>query len=111
MMEITKTKINWKYLKFLHRQENNGSISTTEIVRVLSDSKELLDHIKKTLQDEALDWTEFSIFLDLITIVLDHAQSGSELAKESLINLISNDRNKEFLKYIASSLQTKFNER
>ena len=110
-MEIAKTKITWKYLKFLHGQESNGSISTTEIVRALSDSKELLDHIKKTLQDEALDWTEFCIFLDLITIVLEHAQSGSELAKESLMNIISNDRNIDFLKYIASSLQTKFNER
>ena len=110
-MEFTKTKMNWKSLKFLHRQESNGSISTTEVVRALSDSKEVLDHIKKTLQDEALDWTEFCIFLDLITIVLDHAQSGSELAKESLIKTVSNDRNQEFLKYIASSLQTKFNER
>ena len=110
-MEIAKTKITWKFLKFLHRQESNGSISTTEIVRALSDSKELLDHIKKTLQDEALDWTEFCMFLDLITIALDHAQSGSELSKESLMNIISNDSNKEFLKYIASSLQTKFNER
>ena len=110
-MEIVKTKISWKYLKFLHRQESKGSISTNEVVRALSDPRELLDHIKKTLQDEALDWTEFSIFLDLITIVLDHGQSGSELAKESLIDLISNDRNKDFLRYIASSLQTKFNER
>ena len=110
-MVTTKTKINWKFLKFLHRQENNGSSSTTEVVRVLSDSKELLEHIKNTLQDEALDWTEFCIFMDLITIVLDHAQSGSELAKESLINIITNDRNKLLLKYVACSLQTKFNVR
>ena len=110
-MEHPKTKLNWRALKLLHRQEENGLISTTEIVRTLSDAKELLECIKETLESEALDWNEFCILLDLTTILLDHAQSGSELAKDSLINLISNNRNKEFLKYTAASFQTKFNSR
>ena len=110
-MEHPKTKLNWRALKLLHRQEENGLISTTEIVRTLSDAKELLDCIKETLESEALDWNAFCILLDLATILLDHAQSGSELAKDSLINLISNNRNKEFLKYTTASFQTKFNSR
>ena len=110
-MEHPKTKLNWKSIKFLHRQEINGSISTTEIVRTLSDSKQLLDHIEKTLQEETLDWNDFCILMDLISILLDHAQSGSEVAKEALLNLVSNDKNMNFLKYVATSFQMKFNSR
>ena len=110
-MEQPKTKLNWKSIKFLHRQEINGSISTTEIVRTLSDSKQLLDHTMKTLQEETLDWNDFCILIELISILLDHAQAGSEVAKEALMNLVSNDRKVNFLKYVATSFQMKFNSR
>ena len=110
-MEHPKTKLNWKSIKFLHRQKINGSISTTEIVRTFSDSKQLLDHIEKTLQEETLDWNDFCVLMDLISILLDHAQSGSVVAIEAMLNLVSNDRNMNFLKYVATSFQMKFNSR
>ena len=104
------SKMDWKTLKWLYHQEQNGSlVSSTEVVRILSSNTKAILGI---IRNEAIDkhhksWENFSALISLIKVVLIHAQAGSEIATEVLNNLVMVHEN-EFLAFVISALNTKF---
>ena len=107
-MEYSKPQLNWKALRNLCHQEQNGAISSTEVIRTFSSTKELLDILKNEHFKDNVKWEDFCMFLNLTTLVVDHAKSGSDMAKTALNNIVLNEEN-QFLKFVLVALQTKFN--
>ena len=107
-MEYSKPPLNWKALRNLHHQEQNGAISSTEVIRIFSSTKELLDIFRNEHFKDNGKWEDFCMFINLTTVVVEHAKSGSDVAKTALNSLVLNEDNL-FLKFVLLALQTKFN--
>ena len=107
-MEYLRPQLNWKVLRNLHRQEQNGAISSTEVIRTFSSTNELLDIIRNDNSKDNVNWDDFCLFINLTTLVVDHAKSGSDIADIALNSLVLNEENL-FLKFVLAALQTKFN--
>ena len=107
-MEYSKPQLNWKALRNLHHQEQNGAISSTEVIRIFSSTKELMDIIRNENSKGSVNWEDFCTFVNLTTLVVDHAKSGSDMADVAVNGLVFNEEN-EFLKFVLSAMQTKFN--
>ena len=109
-MAHSKSHLNWKTLKWLCRQEESISKSTTEVVRTFSNTKEIINLINEKRVQEQVTWEDLCVLLDLVVIVLVHAQSGSDVADEALCKLILSEEN-DVLKFVVCALQIKCNSR
>ena len=111
-MAYSKTQLNWKMLRWLIRRENSLDKSTVGVVLTLSsNTEEFLELINQTrCSDQALNWADFCMLVDLAVIILIHAQAGCDTAKETLYNIVLS-KDKAFILFAISSLQTKFNTR
>ena len=103
------SKMDWKTLKWLCHQEQNGSVSSTEVVRILSSNT---TYILGMISNEATDknqksWENFCALISLIKVVLIHAQAGSDIAQEVLNILVVVNEN-EFLTFVITALNSKF---
>ena len=103
------SKMDWKTLKWLYHQEQNGSVSSTEVVRIFSSNT---TDILGMVSNEAIDknqksWENFSALISLIKVVLIHAQAGSDIAQE-VLNILVVVNEHEFLAFVITALNTKF---
>ena len=103
------SKMDWKTLKWLCHQEQNGSVSSTEVVRILSSNT---TDILGMISDEAINqhqksWENFFPLISLIKVVLIHAQAGSDIAQEVLSILVVVHQH-EFLTFVITALNKKF---
>ena len=103
------SKMDWKTLKSLYHQEQNGSVPSTEVVRILSsNTRDILDMISNDATDKhQKGWGNFCLLISLLKVVLIHAQADSDIAHEVLNILVVVNEN-EFLTFVITALNTKF---
>ena len=111
-MAYSKSQLDWKTLRWLIRQENSLDKSTIDVVLKLSaNTEEVLELINQTKSSgQSVNWADFCVLIDLAVIVLIHAQAGCDTAKEALNKLVLS-QDMAFIRFVISSLQTKFNTR
>ena len=92
-----------------YHQEQNGSVSSTEVVRVFSsNTTDILGMINnEAIVKNQKSWENFSALISLIKVVLIHAQADSDIAQEVLHILVVANEN-EFLTFVITALNTKF---
>ena len=103
------SKMDWKTLKWLCHQEQNGSVSSTEVVRILSsNTTDILGMINnEAIVKNQKSWENFCAVISLIKVVLIHAQAGSDIAEEVLSILVVVHQH-EFLTFVITALNSKF---
>ena len=103
------SKMDWKTLKWLYHQEQNGSVSSTEVVRIFSsNTTDILGMINnEAIVKNQKSWENFSALISLIKVVLIHAQADSDIAQEVLNILVVVNEN-EFLTFVITALTSKF---
>ena len=103
------SKMDWKTLKWLCHQEQNGSVSSTEIVRIFSsNTTDILGMISNVgIETPQKSWENLCALISLMKVVLIHAQAGSYIAQEGLDILVVVHQNK-FLTFVITALNTKF---
>ena len=102
------SKMDWKTLKWLYHQEQNGSVSSTEVVRIFSsNTTDILGMIRNEVIDKNQKiWENFCSLISLLKVVLIHAQADSDIAQEVLNILVVGNEN-EFLTFVITALNTK----